>query len=183
MTEPADLLVLKYGELQLLPVGDLTVRLPSGAEQSLAFYAARVEVKNNVPYNLLIVAVPLALDEQRGKSGPARLAELPWVSVYLRTYFELAKVKEMIPLAWDFLAQTPAQLPSNQPLPGGYWLKEAHKLKDRRKLYTFVNYPNYLVTLESRTTERAVGTNLRPEYEFDLLLTHGPFNVAIERVA
>jgi hypothetical protein len=182
MTTPTELLTLKYGEIPLVHVGDVKVVTVGGHPKELAFYAARVKAGNQVPFNLLIAAVPLNLDD----SNKSRtIGQLPWVSVYLRSYFNLKAVQELIPLDWEKLAATEEYSSRPGDLPGGLWLQEIRRADHKSKSYVFREpalASKYLVTVESRLKSSLVGNDLKDSYEFDMLLSHSHYNTAIEKL-
>ena len=182
MTTPEQLLALKYGEIPLLHVGDIKVISAGGTPKELAFYTARVKAGNQVPYNLLIVAVPLSLDTSK---NTRTITELPWVSVYLRSYFNLKTVQELLPLDWEKIATSEEYSPSTSELPGGLWIQEVRRADNKSKSYVFRDQSlasKYLVTVESRQSGSLVGNDLKDSYEFDMLLSHSTYNMSIEKL-
>ena len=182
-TTPEALLIEKYGGIPLLHVGDVKVVSQGGAEgKDLAFYGGRVKSSGKMDYNFILAAVPLQSDNS---SIPKTLGQLPWVSVYLRSYFNLHKAKEVLPLDWEKLAASPEYPVPGKELPGGMWLKEIRRASPKSKSYVFTDpslASRYLVTVESRLAETQNAHGLGNEYEFDMLLSHSHYNVAIEKL-
>jgi len=181
MATPDELLALRYGEIPLIHVGDIKV-VTGGVGKDLAFYSARVKAGNQVSYNLLIAAVPLSLDTS---SATRTIGELPWVSVYLRSYFNLKTVQELIPLDWEKLASTDEVSAKAGDLPGGLWVQEVRRADNKSKSYVFRDASlasKYLVTVESRLKGSLVGNDLKDSYEFDMLLSFSTHNLSVERL-
>lgn len=177
MTTPEQLLILKFGQIPLFHLGDLTIQT-----QNLAFYGARVAEKNNIPYNILLVAVPLELDHTTSMSKT--IASLPWNVVYLRSYHKLEHLTEQFPLNWTQLANSVPVSPSTAELPDGMWIrsfKSDFRADKKHKMYTLEHAPQYIVTLESRLKDSMVGHNFQNTYELDLLLNFTQYNLAIEK--
>jgi hypothetical protein len=174
----------KFGALPLTHVGNISTAQSTGGRKRLAFYGARVKVRNSAPYNLLLMAVPYADDLPEETT----LAESQWVTVYLRSYYDLKKLAGQLPLEWQKLADSPLhELPDVQ-LSAGLWLQEVVEKTargQRNKFYTFqdASHGDYVVSVETRAKDIQYGTNLKSEYEFDLLLGFNELDVAIERLA
>ena len=182
---PEQLLVMKYGEIPLTYVGDLKIVGSEVAPKEMAFYAARIKCRNMIPYNLLIFALPVHLDE----STPAQVtvATLPWITAYIRSYFDLKQLQDAIGLDWSKIAETPEYTPSATPLPGGMWIQEVREKtgrNQRNKYYTLQDPAlagNYVISVETRVKDVSQGTGLRDQFELDLLLNFDNYNLAIER--
>lgn len=175
---PLDLLNTRYGHVQLLHVGHISL---GETKKELAVYAARVQSRNLIPYNLVIALTP----KQLAKQKQVRLRDTPWVSLYLRSYFKPEQLNAAMPLDWDAVLGSEEQPVNPQELPGDMWIKELDRSLTRSKCYAFADprySGSYVVGLESRASENSQGFGLKPEYEFDLLLNHNNFNLAIEHL-
>ena len=186
MTTPEELLVLRFGEVPLLHLGDLNVATTGGITKELAFYGARVKAGNQMSNNLLLVSVPLASD---GNNSPKTVGQLHWISVYLRSYFSLKNLQDVLSLDWEKLAGSEEQTVSTNELPSGMWVKEIRGSgsKTKSKHYVFADRSlttDYLVTVESRLKDSVVGNDLKDSYEFDMLLNYsGGHSIAVEKLS
>lgn len=181
---PDQMINARYGHILLHYVGDVT--LDGSTNREVSVYAAKVKARNLIPYNLVIALTPAG--SQVRSSQP--LAGLRWLTFYLRSYFDPKYLQATLPLNWTAVLSSDEQQPAGTELPQGLWLKE---LKDRinpgqrNKYYVFTEpayATNYVVSVESRAKSEAIahGNGLRSEYEFDLLLNHDNFNLAVEHL-
>lgn len=176
----------RYGELLFSPVGNINVTGAGGVKE-LTMYAARVASKNLIPYNLIIAAVPRQYAQG---SNVVPLRSLQWVTLYLRSYFEPKLLAATMDLDWAPVLKSEPQESKLVELPAGLWLSELRDKTvsgEKNKYYTFANPAyagRYVVTVESRASNASVayGTGLRDSYEFDLLLNHDMYNVAVEKL-
>lgn len=182
---PEQLLTLRYGAVPLIHVGDLKITGTGVSTKEMAFYGARIKTRNLIPYNLLIVAVPLQYDSLDRTT--ALLSDLKWVTLYQRSYFDLKHLQASINLDWSKISESPEYSATTSELPGGMWIKEVKEKTVRgqkNKCYTFTDpliAGNYVVSVESRIKDATYGTGLKNEYEFDLLLNFDNYNLAVER--
>jgi len=186
MTSPEQVLLQRFGKVPLLHIGNLALEDEGRPTRLLSIYARRIRSSNTFPYNLLISAVPLALDQSLGSTRS--LADLPWISLYLHSYYSLEKLARFMKLDWErVLAEPEADLPPLPVEPAQLWLnsvKEALPAHPRTKFYTFSNpvyQEKYLITVESRLRDLKLGNGLKERYEFDLLLNFDHYNLALER--
>lgn len=182
---PEDLLTLRYGAVRFTHVGDLKITGTDVSTKEMAFYGARIKTRNMIPYNLLIVAVPLQYDVTERTT--ALLSELKWITIYQRSYFDLKHLQASIKLDWSKISESPEYSATTDELPGGMWINEVKEKTVRgqkNKYYSFSDPSiggNYIVSVESRIKDATYGSGLKTEYEFDLLLNFDNYNLAIER--
>lgn len=186
MTGPADLLKARYGKVPLIHVGDLSINSSNGPVKEMAFYAARIKSRNLIPWNLLIVTLPLHRDVS--PVGVKTLDNLDWVAVYLRSHFELKQLQAAIELDWSKLVETEEQSISSEELPSGMWIKEVREktVRAQRNKYYVLEDPTlsskYVVSIESRSRDVTHGTGLKDRYELDMLLNFDNYNIAVEKL-
>ena len=182
---PEELLLLRYGSVPLIHVGNLQL---TGAEQTtreMAIYAARIKSRNMIACNLLIVNVPLAFDDTR--QATSTLKDLKWVAIYQRSYSDLKHLQATVGLDWSRVRDWPEHQPDSNNLPEGMWIKAVKEVREKTakgRYYTFIDpllANNYLLSVEARVKNATYATGLREEYEFDMLLSFDNFDLAIER--
>lgn len=179
--DPATTINTRYGEVILRFVGRIT--LPD--ERQLDVFGARVASTNRVPYNLVLATTTAA------GSPPPEVAvrDLAWTSFHLQSYHEPRKLEEKMALDWAPVFASAEQAVATEELPAGMWLTELTEKKERgarHKYYRFTEEAHaldYVVALFSRRRDVSQGNGLEREYEFDLVLNHVTFDVAVERLA
>lgn len=180
--DPITTINTRYGEVVLRFVG--RIALPDDREVDI--FGARVASANRVPYNLVLATMPA----QANPPMALPVRELAWSSFHLQSYHEPRRLEEKMALDWAPIFDSEEQaVATDEELPAGMWLSELTEKKERgarHKYYRFADEEyalDYVVALFSRRRDVSQGNGLEHEYEFDLVLNHLNFDVAVERLA